>query len=339
MTFEECCTRVEYAGLKYTGTGNEAVKIAFCRGENYTYIVLLWNESALPGMNPDMIDAQNRSVRHIFAEKGVYNCRLLNIICTVNTGMSKRNLRACDPVWFVDLVTGKLIIYEGQPEKYLNLKELLEEERSGTTPCVRYKLQGRKWAPAYINWIIVIVNIVVYILLESGGSTDNSLYLLKKGALNVALVKNRGEYYRIFASMFMHSGFSHLFNNMFVLWYIGDNLERAVGHVKYLIMYLAGGLLANLAALFWYDIMNVNVVCVGASGAIFSVVGALFYIVIVNKGKLEDLTAMKLGIYIFMSIYLGIQSATTSNSAHIGGLLAGMILAAVIYRRRKGTVL
>ena len=92
-------------------------------------------------------------------------------------------------------------------------------------------------------------------------------------------------------------------------------------------MYIAGGLLANIAALIYYNIADVNVCCVGASGAIFSVVGALFYIVLVNKGQL--------GLFIVMSIYLGLQSATTSNSAHIGGLVAGFILAALIYRKRK----
>lgn len=101
-------------------------------------------------------------------------------------------------------------------------------------------------------------------------------------------------------------------------------------------MYIAGGLLANIAALIYYNIADVNVCCVGASGAIFSVVGALFYIVLVNKGRLEDLSASKLGLFIVMSIYLGLQSATTSNSAHIGGLVAGFILAALIYRKRKG---
>lgn len=339
MTFEECCIRAEYAGFKGAGKSNEAVKMAFCPREDYNYIVLLWNEAALPGINPDMIDSQDRNVRHFFAQKGVYNCRLINVICTFNIGMSKRSLQACDPVWFVDLSSGRLIIYEGQPERFLNLREALEEERSGRMPRIRHRDESRPWVPAYINWIIILANIVVYILLEAKGSTENSMYMLRKGALNVDLVKEQGEYYRIFTSMFMHAGFSHLFNNMFVLWYIGDNLERAVGHTRYFIMYLAGGLLANLAALFCYDIMDVNVCCVGASGAIFSVVGALFYIVIVNKGKLEDLTAVKLGIYIFLSIYLGIQSATTSNSAHIGGLVAGIILAMIIYRRRKGTVL
>lgn len=57
---------------------------------------------------------------------------------------------------------------------------------------------------------------------------------------------------------------------------------------------------------------------------------------LVNKGQLEDLSASKLGLFIVMSIYLGLQSATTSNSAHIGGLVAGFILAALIYRKRKG---
>ena len=56
---------------------------------------------------------------------------------------------------------------------------------------------------------------------------------------------------------------------------------------------------------------------------------------LVNKGHLENLSASKLGVFIVMSIYLGLRSATTSNSAHIGGLIAGFVLAALIYKKEK----
>ena len=90
--------------------------------------------------------------------------------------------------------------------------------------------------------------------MEIAGDTQNTQYMLAHGALNVKLILNDGEYYRLFTSMFMHAGFSHIFNNMLVLFFIGDNLERAVGHIRYFIMYIAGGLLANIAALIYYNI-------------------------------------------------------------------------------------
>ena len=183
---------------------------------------------------------------------------------------------------------------------------------------------------------LILINVLVFIAVELTGTSQNAWHVLEYGAAYTPYIVGNGEVYRLFTSMFLHFGIEHLVNNMLVLFFIGDNLERAVGHIRYFIMYIAGGLLANIAALIYYNIADVNVCCVGASGAIFSVVGALFYIVLVNKGQLEDLSASKLGLFIVMSIYLGLQSATTSNSAHIGGLVAGFILAALIYRKRKG---
>ena len=338
MLFEECCSVIENTGFNRLRQYADNVNVYCTYRDERMNIVFVWNEAALAGFSPEFIDDQNRSVVAFFTQKGVFNCRLLNIICTYNTGMSKRNTEAHFPVWFIDENTGKLIIYEEQPDDFAGLREVIENiDISAAARRGKKSRRRAKIVPTYMNWFLIAVNIIVFAIMEIRGSTTDTVYMLKSGALNVSLVLDRGEYYRLFTSMFMHGGFSHIFNNMLVLFCIGDNLERAVGHVKYLIMYIAGGLLANIAALIYYDVMNMNVCCVGASGAIFAVVGALFYIVIINKGRLEDLSVYKLGLFIVMSIYLGFQSTTTSNSAHIGGLAAGFILAMLIYRKGKGT--
>lgn len=354
MTFVDYCRRVEKAGFSNVNLREEGIRCYYRRQEDCIYLVLLWDEALVPGLCPELIDSKNTDIRRFFRDKGFRYCKLLNVICTRNIGFSRRNARAVEPVWFMELMSNRLIVYEGEPADYVGLAAVLED-RSGAEGAGRRGIgRGRGSGggkniffegesggkiPAYVNWIFILANIIVYVILEIEGNTEDAVYMLDKGALNVELIKGYKEYYRLFTSMFMHGGFAHLFNNMLVLWYIGDNLERAVGHVKYFIMYLAGGLLSNLAAFACYDYMNMNVCCVGASGAIFSVVGALFYIVAVNRGRLEDLTTRKLGIYIFLSIYLGIQSTTTSNSAHIGGLLGGIVLAVLIYGRRKETEL
>lgn len=337
MLFEECCEAIENTGFNRLREYADNINVYCIYKEERMNIVFVWNEAVLAGFSPKLIDNRNRNVVAFFAQKGVFNCRVLNIICTYNTMLSKRNTAAYFPVWFIDENTGKLIIYEEQPDDYAGLRNVIENiDVSRAAKREKNNRRKVKIVPTYVNWFLIAVNIVVFIIMEINGSTNDTAYMLRSGALNVSLVIDRGEYYRLFTSMFMHGGFSHIFNNMLVLFCIGDNLERAVGHVKYLIMYIAGGLLANIAALIYYDVMNMNVCCVGASGAIFSVVGALFYIVLVNKGRLEDLSAAKLGLFIVMSIYLGLQSATTSNSAHIGGLAAGFILAVLIYRKGKG---
>ena len=134
--------------------------------------------------------------------------------------------------------------------------------------------------------------------------------------------------------MFMHFGISHLVNNMIVLFALGDNLERALGHVKYLILYLFSGIGAN-----WISMMIGNkdpmVVSAGASGAIFGVIGGLFYAVAVNKGRLEDLQTKQLAVMIVLSLYMGLTSSDVDNAAHVAGLILGILLGILLYRKPK----
>lgn len=141
------------------------------------------------------------------------------------------------------------------------------------------------------------VNALVFLYLEAAGSSEDAYFMYTKGAMLKVAVIEDGEYYRLLTAMFMHFGISHLVNNMIVLFALGDNLERALGHIKYLILYLFSGIGAN-----WISMMIGNkdpmVVSAGASGAIFGVIGGLFYAVAVNKGRLEDLQTKQLAVMI-----------------------------------------
>ena len=77
------------------------------------------------------------------------------------------------------------------------------------------------------------------------------------------------------------------------------------------------------------------VVSAGASGAIFGVVGGLIYIVAVNRGRLEDLSSSQLIILALVTIYQGFTSTGVDNAAHVGGLLIGIFLGAVFYRKPR----
>ena len=80
---------------------------------------------------------------------------------------------------------------------------------------------------------------------------------------------------------------------------------------------------------------NNMAVSAGASGAIFGMVGALLYIVLINKGRLEDITLRRLGFMVILSLYLGYTSTGVDNMAHLGGLVSGFVLAAILYRKRN----
>lgn len=190
---------------------------------------------------------------------------------------------------------------------------------------------------AYVNWGLIAVNVLYFLYLEIAGSSEDAYFMYTKGAMLAPAVLTEGEYYRLLTAMFMHFGIRHIVNNMIVLFALGDNLERALGHIKYLIFYLACGVGSN-----WVSMMageaDSMVVSAGASGAIFGVVGGLFYAVAANRGRLEDLSSRQLVIMILLSLYAGFTSTGVDNAAHVSGLLIGVFLGIVLYRKPKKSV-
>ena len=154
---------------------------------------------------------------------------------------------------------------------------------------------------AYVNGLLIALNVLFFLYLEITGSSEDAYFMYTKGAMFAPAVLEDGEYYRLLTAMFMHFGIRHIMNNMLVLFVLGDNLERALGHVKYLIFYLRCGIGSNWGSMMAHtaDTMTVSA---GASGAIFGVVGGLLYVVTINKGRLEDLNTRQLVVMIFFSL-------------------------------------
>lgn len=143
-----------------------------------------------------------------------------------------------------------------------------------------------------------------------------------------------GEYYRLFTCMFLHFGIEHLLNNMLVLFVLGSRLERVIGKIKFLIIYLVGGLLGNVISVL-VELKSMDfAVSAGASGAVFAVMGAMIYIVVRNKGWLGDLSARQILVMAFFSLYYGFTSTGVDNTAHVAGLVCGMIISILLYHPR-----
>ena len=151
------------------------------------------------------------------------------------------------------------------------------------------------------------------------------------------MVTENGEFYRLFTSMFLHFGIEHLLNNMLVLFVLGSRLERVVGKARFLLIYLAGGLLGNVISLAADLGKNSLTVSAGASGAVFAVMGAMIFVVIRNKGHLEDLSMKQILIMAVFSLYFGLASTGVDNAAHLGGLLSGFLLAVLAGQPRRRT--
>ncbi len=200
-----------------------------------------------------------------------------------------------------------------------------------------YYMVPQRRPRAWVNGTLIILNILYFLYLELAGSTEDAYFMLEHGAMYGPFVLRGHEYYRLLTSVFMHFGINHIVNNMLVLFVLGDNLERALGKVKYLIFYLICGVGANVVSMLLEMPFEDWSVGVGASGAIFGVVGGLIYVVAVNRGRLEDLSTRQLVIMAVFSLYLGFTSTGVDNAAHVGGLIIGIILAALFYRKPRPT--
>ena len=183
----------------------------------------------------------------------------------------------------------------------------------------------------------------MHLFLEIKGDTQDIYFLYEHGAMALHKILEEKDFLCMLTCVFVHSGFGHLFSNMLVLLYIGDNVERALGKWKYLILYFISAIGANiLVAIYDYNMNHMFAVTVGASGAIFGVIGGLLYMVCKNKGRLEDMTSTQLYIFLILSLYHGFNAVSIndvsqmgSNIAHFGGLAIGFFTAIFLYRSSK----
>ncbi len=192
---------------------------------------------------------------------------------------------------------------------------------------------GRKRTGAWVTGMLIGINAVVLFAFGFLGSSEDAGFMLAHGAMYGPLVMEEHEYYRLFTAIFLHFGIEHLVNNMLVLFVLGDNLERALGHAKYLVLYLLCGAGANVVSMLTNFHDASLAVSAGASGAVFGVAGGLLYVVVRNCGRLEDLSTRQIVVMIAFSLYLGFVGSGVDNVAHVAGLVIGIVLAAVLYRK------
>lgn len=195
--------------------------------------------------------------------------------------------------------------------------------------------RDRIWQMSPVNTLIIIANVLVFVVLSFMGDTTDVQFMYEHGASFWPAIIEEHQYYRLLTCTFIHFGISHLFNNMLVLAYIGDNLERALGKIKYLVVYLMAGVGSSAVSAVWSMLKDEYSVSGGASGAIFGVVGALLVIVIRNRGQLEDLSSRQLLLFAGFSIYHGVTSAGIDNMAHVSGFVIGALLGGLLYRRKR----
>lgn len=207
----------------------------------------------------------------------------------------------------------------------------------------------------FVNYTLIAINIIVFLIMVLNPAKIDSIVMgnaliptdITQG-FKISVLKN------FITAMFMHAGWMHLISNMLYLWIFGDNIEDRLGHVGYLLFYLAAGIFASGLHIFFNPTSNVP--SLGASGAIAGVLGA--YLIFYPQSKvytfipfgyfmrLRPLPAIVvLGLWFVMQIFSGVGSMMAQGQgggvaywAHIGGFVFGLLIGFLFNKRIKEPV-
>jgi membrane associated rhomboid family serine protease len=207
-----------------------------------------------------------------------------------------------------------------------------------------------------VTWFLIALNVLVFFYQLSLGPRDMHLFAYKFGAIpavitgdeilprNIATIP---PFLSIFTSIFLHGGWMHLIGNMWFLWIFGNNIEEAMGGLRYLLFYLICGFLASVAHILFN--LSSALPSIGASGAIAGVLGA--YMMLYPRAKVLTMifllffirflwipAGFVLGFWFVIQVWSGSLAGGQAGGgvafwAHVGGFLAGVLLVGVFKKR------
>lgn len=177
------------------------------------------------------------------------------------------------------------------------------------------------WKEKIVTLGFVAINIFLYIASVFSGDL-----LYNEGAFSLRYLLQGGQWQRFITSMFLHADVDHLAGNMLMLYMAGELVEKYVGKRRFAILYFFSGISGSLLYAVYEFFTGRYVDSIGASGAVFGVIGALLVIVVRHRGRYADITLGRMGFMLVYMLYMGLRTSNVNNAAHIGGLLGGMIL-------------
>ena len=226
---------------------------------------------------------------------------------------------------FPDL-TKKLSFTEKGMELFMKITNDIEKHNQADAKRVENVFKMKK---PIITYSLVIINILMYIIPILFG-TYNAL--LDKYSIYGPAVR-AGQYYRLITGTFIHANIFHLFFNCYALAILGSQLESFLGKPKYLIVYLFSALIGSLFSVTFAG----NYYSIGASGAIFGLMGSLVYFGYHYRVYLGNVVKSQIIPLILMNLGIGFLVPGIDNSAHIGGLLGGALIAVAIGVKNKSS--
>lgn len=178
------------------------------------------------------------------------------------------------------------------------------------------------WRGASVTYILIGVNVLLFLVINGLvrlGGMNESAVITQMGAKDNQLIA-MGQYWRLFTCMFLHSEPMHLFFNCYALFVWGQMVEKLYGRWKYIALYIVAGLIGSLASYIWSPYPSL-----GASGAIFGLLGGLLYFRQKWKEAFRRFFGPSLFIIIGFNLFYGFTNSGIDNWAHIGGLVGGFL--------------
>lgn len=176
------------------------------------------------------------------------------------------------------------------------------------------------------TFALVIVNVAVFVAMI--GSTSITPESLVAWGANFGPKTMDGQWWRLATQLFLHRGLLHLVGNMLVLWYVGRRVEGLVGRLSFALLYVLSGLVGGMVTLAWRP----HLVAVGASGALFGVMGAFLALATLRRDALPMLRELSIVIIALtaLNVSIGMQTETVNLASHAGGLVGGFLCGLVL---------
>ena len=180
-----------------------------------------------------------------------------------------------------------------------------------------------------VTYALIVLNIMVYLymlLYDGDGSLSYNL-------ANNYMSLRSGKYYTLITSMFLHADIIHIAFNMYALYILGPQVEKYYGRFKFALIYFLSGILGNI---FSCVFMDSNVFSIGASGAIFGLLGSIAYFTYYYRATLQGLLRSQVVPIILLNLVIGLVIPGIDVSAHLGGLIGGVLISMAIGIGDKG---
>ena len=183
---------------------------------------------------------------------------------------------------------------------------------------------GRPISKPTVTYVLIGLNVAAF-LIQFGVGVDQVAENLGMWPVGIAV---GNEWWRLLTSAFLHGSFLHIAFNMYVLFALGPTLERVLGHGRFLVLYLLSAVGGAVAS---YAFSDIRTLSVGASGAIFGLMGAL---VIAGRRLRYDITQVV--ILLAINVVIGFLQPGVDWRAHLGGLVTGVVVSAIFVLPKHG---